>query len=81
MRVKALRRKIEDLQKRRVIMFGKPRNSAIELEADHNNNLRKKKFMLDKISSMGSRSKEEKNAEVTFILSIYIRITTSVILV
>jgi len=64
MRVKALRRKMEDLQKRRIIMFGKPRNSAIELEADHNNNSRKKKFMLDKISNMGSRLKEEQNAEV-----------------
>jgi hypothetical protein len=58
MRVKALRRKMEELQKRRTIMFGKPLNSARELEADHNNNSRKKKFMLD----MGSRSKEEKNA-------------------
>ena len=62
MRVKALRRKMEELQKRRTIMFGKPLNSARELEADYNNNSRKKKFMLD----MGSRSKEEKNAEVLF---------------
>lgn len=63
-KVKALRRKMEDLQKRRNIMFGKPLNSARELEADHNNNSRKKKFMLDKISNMGSRSKEENHAEV-----------------
>ena len=71
MRVKVLRKKMEDLQKKRIIMFSKPKTLAgnVDLvEADHNNNPRKKQFMLDKISDLGSKSKQEKDAEVKIIL-------------
>lgn len=65
MRVKMLRKKMEDLHKRRVIMFEKPTKPSKDGEViDHNNNSRKKRFMLDKLSDMGTRSKEEKDAEV-----------------
>ncbi|CAG2250699.1 unnamed protein product [Mytilus edulis] len=64
MRVKMLRKKMEDLHKRRVIMFEKPTKPSKDGEViDHNNNSRKKRFMLDKLSDMGTRSKEEKDTE------------------
>lgn len=67
MRVKVLRKKMEDLQKRRALVFGKPDSDIQKVDCqdtDAKDKTRRKKFMLDALSDIGSKSKQERDAEV-----------------